>query len=313
MPIHFSGIRYLYSQTVPILTTKRKSIPVRSMPKEIGQGIAVRKIATSSMVIDQELADSHRHDHHTFVLQESGYSFTEIDFEEQFITEPAIFYQSPNQVHRAIKIENIELYVMVIDTENLSADYLKVLQQLSPVRPLAISGADLALLQQTFALCTKLSEKLADQHYFPILRDSCNALVGLFISHYLQAAKPKEKYSRFEIVANAFTSLLEQHFISLKRPADYAAKLNISVPYLNECIREVTGCSVSHQIQERVILEAKRLLYHSNRSVKEISSELGYEDPAYFSRLFAKAAGITALQFRNKTTISPTPTPTAPL
>lgn len=270
------------------------------MPKEIGHGIAVRKISTSSMVIDEELSDSHRHDHHTFVLQESGYSFTEIDFEEQLITEPSIFYQSPNQVHRAIKIEDIELYVMVIDNENLSADYLQLLQQLSSVKPLAIKGKNLALFQQTFALCAKLCEQPTDQYYLPILRDSCNALVGLFISHYLKATQPIEKYSRFEVVANAFTSLLEQHFVSLKRPADYAARLNISVSYLNECIREVTGFSVSHQIQQRVILEAKRLLYHSNRSVKEISNDLGYGDPAYFSRLFTKSAGMTALQFRNK-------------
>ena len=270
------------------------------MPKEIGHGIAVRKISASTMVIDQELADSHRHDHHTFVLQESGYSFTEIDFEEQLITEPSIFYQSPNQVHRAIKIEDIELYVMVVDTENLSADYRKLLQQLSPVKPLTVDGADLALLQQTFALCTKLYEQPAYQHHFPILRDSCNTLVGLFISHYFKAAKPSEKHSRFEVVSNRFTSLLDQYFVSLKRPADYATQLNISVAYLNECIREVTGFSVSHQIQQRIILEAKRLLYHSNRSVKEIASELGYEDPAYFSRLFTKTTGMTALQFRNK-------------
>lgn len=270
------------------------------MPKEMGQGIAVRKISTSSMVIDQHLANSHRHDHHTFVLQDSGYSFTEIDFEEQQISIPSIFYQSPNQVHRAIKIENIELYVMVIDTENLTPDYRKVLQQLSPLKPLAVTGPALSLLQQTFSLCTRLCEQSAYQYHFPILRDSCNTLVGLFISQYLQAAKPIEKYSRFEIIANAFTSLLEQHFASLKRPSDYAAQLNISVPYLNECIREVTGFSVSLQIQQRIILEAKRLLYHSNRSVKEISSELGYEDPAYFSRFFAKATGMTALQFRNK-------------
>ena len=52
-------------------------------------------------------------------------------------------------------------------------------------------------------------------------------------------------------------------------------------------------------IKNRIILEAKRLLYHSDKSVKEIATELGYEDYAYFSRLFAKTTGITALAFRN--------------
>jgi YesN/AraC family two-component response regulator len=86
----------------------------------------------------------------------------------------------------------------------------------------------------------------------------------------------------------------------MKRPADYAEVLNISVAYLNECVKNVTGFSVSHHIQQRIILEAKRLLYHSDNSVKEIAAELGYDDYPYFSRLFVKVAGITALTFRSK-------------
>jgi AraC family transcriptional activator of pobA len=81
----------------------------------------------------------------------------------------------------------------------------------------------------------------------------------------------------------------------------YAQSLNISTPYLNECVKNTTGFSVSHHIQERIILEAKRLLYHSNKSVKEIATELGYDDYPYFSRLFSQSYGNdSALAFRNK-------------
>ncbi|MEZ0453718.1 helix-turn-helix domain-containing protein [Sphingobacterium thalpophilum] len=65
-------------------------------------------------------------------------------------------------------------------------------------------------------------------------------------------------------------------------------------------MKDVTGQTVSQHIQDRVILEAKRLLYHSDKSVKEIAFELGYDDYPYFSRLFAKNTGISALAFRNK-------------
>jgi len=57
--------------------------------------------------------------------------------------------------------------------------------------------------------------------------------------------------------------------------------------------------SVSHHTQQRIILEAKRLLYHSAKSVKEISFELGYEDYPYFLRLFSKVTGVTPLSFRS--------------
>jgi YesN/AraC family two-component response regulator len=48
------------------------------------------------------------------------------------------------------------------------------------------------------------------------------------------------------------------------------------------------------------MLEAKRLLFHSSKSVKEIAHDLGYEDHSYFSRLFNKSTGMTALAFRKK-------------
>lgn len=116
----------------------------------------------------------------------------------------------------------------------------------------------------------------------------------------METSKQADTLSRFDLVAKTFKLALEKNFITAKRPADYAQKLNISVHYLNECVKNTTGLPVSYHIQQRVILEAKRLLFHSNKSVKEIAAELGYEDYAYFSRLFNKATGMTALTFRNK-------------
>lgn len=86
----------------------------------------------------------------------------------------------------------------------------------------------------------------------------------------------------------------------MKRPAAYAELLNVSVSYLNECVQKTSGQSVSRLIRERVVLEAKRLLYHSRKSVKEIAAELGYDDYSYFTRLFVKTVGLTPLTFRDK-------------
>jgi AraC-like DNA-binding protein len=93
---------------------------------------------------------------------------------------------------------------------------------------------------------------------------------------------------------------LERDFLTAKRPTEYAQKLNISTSYLNECVKYTTGHPVSFHLQQRVILEAKRFLYYSEKSVKEIADELGYDDYPYFSRLFTKVTGMSALAFRNK-------------
>ncbi len=280
--------------------TKKGAIPVRSLAKELGNGIAVAKVSSEVFHSDEAARHSHRHDYHFFVLQEKGTTHTEIDFKKYLIKKPTILYQSPNQVHRALKVEDIEMYILVISNENLNAGYLELLQSMAPVTPLALPPNDLTIIRQSFILCANLYERKQYPLYFPLLRDSCNTLVALIISQYLKQSKPTNNFSRFEMVEKSFKGLLEQNFVTLKRPAGYAEKLNISVSYLNECIKNVTGFSVTHHIQQRVILEAKRLLYYSRKSVKEIAAELGYDDYPYFSRLFTKVTGVTALAFRNK-------------
>jgi len=65
-------------------------------------------------------------------------------------------------------------------------------------------------------------------------------------------------------------------------------------------IRSTTGHAVSYHIQQRIVLQAKRMLRYSNQTVKEIAFALGYEDYPYFTRLFKKVAGVSAVAFRNK-------------
>ena len=106
------------------------------------------------------------------------------------------------------------------------------------------------------------------------------------------------KITRPVELTNQFKSLLAAEARSIKSPASYASRLNVTEGYLNESLKKTTGFTVSYWIQQEVILEAKRLLYHTQLNVKEISHILGYDDHSYFSRLFRKAAGISAIAFR---------------
>jgi AraC-like DNA-binding protein len=110
----------------------------------------------------------------------------------------------------------------------------------------------------------------------------------------------EEKGARSQIITREFRKLLADEYKNWKSPGEYAEALHLSAPYLNEAIKEATGFTVSHWIQQQIMLEAKRLLYHSGCSVKEIAYELGYEDPTYFSRLFKKTVGKTPGDFREQ-------------
>jgi AraC-like DNA-binding protein/quercetin dioxygenase-like cupin family protein len=277
------------------------SIPVKPLAEEHEVGIVVVKISSDQLQSFEEVNHSHRHNYHIFLLAQQGNVHIEIDFQQYCIKAPAVLYIHPNQVHRLLKFENIDFYLLGMNSETIHSDYLNALEQsIAPAQPLSIKSEIIPVFNQTLSLCSTIFERKIEKLPASLLKDYCNAFVGLAVSQYMEQSMPVGSLSRFEIVTKAFIRLLEQNFTRMKRPSAYAGALHISTPYLNECVSNVTGFSVSHQIQQRIILEAKRLLYHSGKSVKEIASELGYADYAYFSRLFAKTAGMTALTFRSK-------------
>ncbi|WP_221390917.1 helix-turn-helix transcriptional regulator [Dyadobacter sp. NIV53] len=276
------------------------SIPVNHFGDELDSGISIEKMSVGRLPGSEEAEQSHRHDRHSFFLLETGLVEIEIDFKKYTIEPSSIIYMHPDQVHRMLTFENVTVSSWGINNENLNPEYLKLLEEITPAKPLLLNKVTFSIFSEAVSLCIKFSQRKNDKLYHLLLKDSCNALVALVVSQYMEQAKSPDKFTRFEIVTKAFREALERDFITVKKPTEYAETLNISTPYLNECVKNTTGFSVSHHIQERIILEAKRLLYYSGKSVKEIATELGYDDYPYFSRLFSKVTGMTALTFRSK-------------
>ncbi|GAB3511990.1 AraC family transcriptional regulator [Spirosoma knui] len=276
------------------------------MTDDLDAGMAIEKIAFQHLPPSDksdtvgEDRQVHRHNTHTFHLLEKGTVHIDIDFQQFIIKPSSVIYIHPDQVHRTTAFEQVTVVSLAITNENLNPEYLKLLEDLVPTEPLSLSPETFDLLAEASSLCLKLSERRSNRLSHSLLKDACNTLVALVLSAYLEQAKSPDKFSRFDLVTKAFRHLLERNYTTIKRPAGYAQQLNVSTAYLNECVKKTTGRSVSHHIQQRIILEAKRLLYHSDQSVKEIAAGLGYDDYPYFSRLFTKTTGMTALAFRIK-------------
>ncbi|SEW45159.1 helix-turn-helix domain-containing protein [Chitinophaga arvensicola] len=287
---------------------KTTSIPVNVKADESGIGISIERMSAKDLpaadkaIIDAFIASgqSHREDGHSFFLLEEGSVSIEIDFQQHKIPRSSVLYMHPNQVHRITAFKNVVVSSWSINNEHLRPEYLALLESIVPAKPLVLNKETFSLFSEAVSLGIKFSERKEDKLYQSLLRDSCNALVALVISQYLDEAGSTGKPSRFQVITKAFREMLERNYNTGKRPTAYARELNISVPYLNECVKNTTGYSVSYHIQQRVILEAKRLLFYSDRSVKEIATELGFDDYPYFSRLFTKTTGMTPLTFRNK-------------
>ena len=279
---------------------KRESIPVNHFGDAYDSGISIDKMSVKRLPSTEQAEQSHRHDRHSFFLLERGIVSIEIDFQKYTIEPSSIVYMHPDQVHRMLEFENVTVSSWGISNENLNTVYLKLLEEITPAKPLLLNKDTFSIMSEMVSLSIKLVERKKDKLYHSLLKDSCNALVAMVISQFLEQSKSPDKLSRFEIVTKAFRQTLERDFTTSKKPSEYAQTLNISTSYLNECVKNTTGIAVSQHIQQRVILEVKRLLYYSDKSVKEIATALGFDDYPYFSRLFTKVTGMSALTFRNK-------------
>ncbi|WP_118972923.1 helix-turn-helix domain-containing protein [Taibaiella koreensis] len=101
-----------------------------------------------------------------------------------------------------------------------------------------------------------------------------------------------------------FRQLLDQHYLTLHKPSDYAQLLAMSPNNFSKRCSRYFSKTPSQLIQERLVLEAKKQLHLTRKSIKEIAFALQFEDEFYFSRFFKKVTGVAPQTFRDKTGIS---------
>lgn len=107
---------------------------------------------------------------------------------------------------------------------------------------------------------------------------------------------PGEGRARLHV--SAFRQLVDQKFRETRRIADYADVLGISQTHLGRLCRQVLGTSALAVIEQRIALEARRQLLFSTLSIKQIGAGLGYDDPAYFTRMLKRVLGVSPRTFR---------------
>jgi len=100
-------------------------------------------------------------------------------------------------------------------------------------------------------------------------------------------------------ILQSLKDAIEKDFKSKHTASDYAKSLNISTKALAKITKTHFNKTLTDLISERIIIEAKRELYLTNKAVKEIAFELGYQDEYYFSRFFKTNADISPQMYRD--------------
>lgn len=242
----------------------------------------------------------HKDDYYLFLFMLEGTIKLLIDFKEYEMHGTSILCVLPGQVHHLTNYESIQGSVLGIDPMLIKDEYKKVFEKLS------FLSIKLQLNEDTtneLKQCVTAIEARYNQEKHTVGQETLLDLVSYYIgmiAEIYQRELPPVKHNRYTTITAQFKSLLSENYQNLKRPYQYAALLNISGVYLNEAVKNTTGFSVQDFILNENILQAKRLLFHTDLSIKEIALKLGYEDSAYFTRLFTKSVKLTPTKFREK-------------
>lgn len=148
-----------------------------------------------------------------------------------------------------------------------------------------------ALMQQIFA--EHAGRRFGRAH---VLRALSAALIGLVAREL--ADETAASGAADSAVFRRFEALLDEHYPKRWSVADYAKALSVTPTHLNRVTRAATGDTASHLILNRLIREARRHLVYTNLPVSTIAYALGFDDPAYFSRVYAAATGLAPRAFR---------------
>jgi AraC family transcriptional activator of pobA len=244
----------------------------------------------------------HRHEElHQFELLERGSVVAMIDGIRHELTAPAAWMVAPGVMHGFAYKPDSAGHKVTMPSALLRSLPAPVSRPARLGRPIVLRksdiGADIGELRELFAqLAREFQGRRSGR------ADALHAhaiLLGLwFMRHEGSASAISPRQALSDTLVQRYRSLLEAHLCEHWPVRDYAGALGVTPDHLSRCCRAVTGLGALDMLHARLVLEARRLLAYTPAAVHEIAHQLGFDDPGYFSRLFAKRAGQSPSAYR---------------
>lgn len=271
--------------------SKTKDIPFSRMHIISESGVFVKHFRRAEKTAMKSYA--HRDDYYMIVLLTDGYARVEVDLEKLELKSGEILVVSPWQVHGKPTGENWDAdgWLLGFSPEILSEKEIRTAEEYS-ISPRPFSPGE-STIKDIVVLCAMLEKNKDNESIAGALGAAVKSIVLVSL-----VTTDKDAASRYRSITTKLRKLLETHLTTEKSPAAYASMLNISEVYLNEAVKGATGLSAGGYIRSRAIVQAKRQLAYTSLTAKEIAFALGYDDYAYFSKLFKKYTGKSPAEYR---------------
>lgn len=241
-----------------------------------------------------ELLIPHRKDHYllVFIRQAGGRQW--IDMTPYQLQNNSVYFTGPSQI--IVKEEFTKLWStgIAFTREFLSFQDDKLPLILNPYNrnELVLKADDVNFVED---IMTKINEEY--QRPGEWQQRMLSGYLAILLTHlsriYADDVPPVDK-----TLLKSFQEKINKHFRELHEVGDYASLLHISAGHLSEVVKTQSGKPAIKHIHERLVMEARRLLFHTEHASKEIAFDLGFTDASYFNRFFKRETGITPAEYR---------------
>lgn len=249
----------------------------------------------------------HRHDYFEIFVFEDGGGYHLVDFEQVPILSRQIHFVTPGQVHQILRAPDSSGFVLLFSEEfyhfnRERSDFLFRLPFFydKTQDPTIVLSADdfRDCLQIVDKMMTVFTSKSSQQK--SVLQSYLNILLCNCLDSYERQSTVHTQKTPGLALFQQFKIAVEKNFRAIHEVTAYGDMLLASPRQLNEYCKKYAGSSAVEFIHHRLALEAKRLLFYTAANISEIGYDLGFEDPAHFSRFVRKCTGRAPSEWRKQ-------------
>lgn len=253
----------------------------------------------------QKLNIPHRHNYYMILLNEKNFGTQLIDFKECIIEPLSVTCLYYGQIHQWLHYDKIDGYILVFEDDFFALRHnnyqLSKFSFFNYRHELPYLQVDEVKFEEWKSIAlwmlNEYSKKDVD------FDKSIHSLLNLLLINLNRLFEPSSistDLKRSLQLIHHFEELVDKHYKEKHFVKDYAALLYIRPNYLNAVCNAVVNISAGDLIRNRILLEAKRLLIHEQKTIAEIAYILGFEDNSYFGRFFKKYENCTPDGFKKK-------------
>ncbi len=255
-----------------------------------------------SLPNQSDLLMPHRKDYYLIVFIRRAGSRQWIDMAPYIIEDNTIYFTGPNQVIVKEGFEQLWSTGIAFTKEflsfqeNASLSKLPMIQNPQNGHELLLTDADINFVEDILAKINGEYQRPSEWQQ-RMLAAYLSVLLTYLSRLYTEQFKDSE-ISIDKLLLKSFQAKINECYRELHEVGDYASLLNISAGHLSETVKIQSGKPAIKHIHERLVLEARRLLFHTHNSLKEIAYDLGFSDASYFNRFFKRETGATPVEYR---------------